>query len=265
MDELAGRLASRNSFVSPSVVISVDDGYVNNYTLAYPVIKALGLPAIVYLTTGFIGTNKAPWVDDLMDMLISTKAEALSLPELLGERVLNISTRSRKKDAAKILFNAMLRLEHKRKLLMMQKLSKSLGTAEMLENGSKRKMLNWNEVIEMGKDNITFGAHTVSHPTLSKMDVGEAEREIRESKEEIETQIGAKVRHFAIPNGKIEDFSEALKKYCSKIGMSTVVSTEPGVVYKESDPYFLGRVNPPPPIYVFACELARHLFFPKTP
>jgi peptidoglycan/xylan/chitin deacetylase (PgdA/CDA1 family) len=263
MDELDKRLSSGENVVLPSVVVTIDDGYLNNYKLAFPVLKKLNMPSIIYLTTGFIGTNNALWVDDLMNMLLSTKSEALRLPEPPGERILNISNRSKKGDAFKILFKLMLQLEHERKLLIMQKLSKSLGVEEISKNSVERKMLSWNEVIEMSKNNISFGAHTVSHPTLSRMDVEEAKREICESKEDIEVRIKGKVRHFAVPNGKVEDFSDELKEYCKKIGMSTVVSTESGVVCKQSDAYFLRRISPPPAIYVFACELVRYMFFKK--
>lgn len=125
-------------------------------------------------------------------------------------------------------------------------------------------MLNWNEVIEMSRNGVSFGAHTVNHPILSKMELSEAKREIFESKMEIEARIGGKVKYFAIPNGKIEDFSDELKEYCKEIGISTVVSTEPGVVSKQSDPYFLRRVSPPSPIYIFACELARYMFLKRV-
>jgi peptidoglycan/xylan/chitin deacetylase (PgdA/CDA1 family) len=260
MDELASNLAEENHFASPSIVITIDDGYLNNYTLAYPILRTLGLPAIIYLTTGFIGTNKATWVDDLMDMLFLTKAETLRLPKLLGEKILYISTRSQKRDAVKILFNVMLKLEHERKLLIMQTLSKSLGVEEIWGSHAERKMLNWNEVIEMSRNGISIGAHTVNHSTLSKMHVREAKREISGSKIEIEAKVGHRIRHFAIPNGKIEDFNEELKEFCKEIGFKTVVSTEPGLVSAKSDPYFLRRINPPPPIYIFACELARYMF-----
>jgi len=260
MDELADKLAGRKYFVSPSIVITIDDGYLNNYTLAYPVLKALDLSATIYLTTGFIGTDKAPWVDGLMDVLSLTKEKELRSPELLGDETVDISTPKGKRKAMIKLFNVMLQLEHQRKMFALEKLSKILSVDEASKGNANRKMLNWNEVIEMRGNNISFGAHTVTHPTLSKMDLEEAEREIYESKMEIEARVGRKVRHFAVPNGKVEDFSDELKKYCKEIGLSTVVSTESGVVSDQSDPYFLKRINPPPPIYIFACELARYMF-----
>lgn len=265
MDELASQLASGNHFASPTIVITIDDGYQNNYSLAHPILKELNLTATIYLTTGFIGTNKAPWVDVLTDILLLTPGKELRFPELLGDEVVDISTPKGKRDAVIKLFNVMLQLEHQRKISALKKLSKILNVDEgFKENGASRKMLNWDEVMEMEGNGISFGAHTVTHPTLSKMDLEEAEREIYESKMEIETRVGRKVRHFAVPNGKVEDFSGELKNYCKEIGMSTVASTESGVISERSDPYFLKRINPPPPIHIFACELARDMFLRRS-
>jgi len=263
MDEMASRLGGENRFTSPSIVITIDDGYQNNYSLAYPVLKKLNMPAIIYLTTGFIGTNNALWVDDLADILLSTKLKSFCFPELFGDEILDISTRRRKMETLTKLYEEMVRLEQHKKILIMQKLANVLGRNEVRRDNTERKMLTWNEVMEMNENNISFGAHTVSHPTLSKMEPGEAEQEIFESKMEIETRIGSKVRHFAIPNGKKEDFNEELKRYCKEIGLKTVASTEPGVVSAQSDPYFLKRINSPSPMYIFACEIARYMFLKK--
>jgi peptidoglycan/xylan/chitin deacetylase (PgdA/CDA1 family) len=263
MDKLDKRLTSRENFPLPSIVVTIDDGYLNNYKLAFPVLKKLDLHGMVYLATGFIGTKNALWVDDLADMLLSTKLRSLCLPELFGDKVLDISTRRSKMETLTKLYEEMVRLEHHKKILIMQKLPKVLGRNEVRRNNTERKMLIWNEVMEMSENNISFGAHTVSHPTLSKMDLKEAKREIYESKMEIEARIGSKVRHFAIPNGKREDFNGELKRYCKEIGMETIVSTEPGSISLQSDPYFLKRINPPSPIYIFACEIARYMFLKK--
>jgi len=260
MDELADRLASKRKNGTPCVAITIDDGYFNNYTLAYPILKRLNLPATIYLSTGFVGTKKSTWVDEVMDMFLISKKESISLPELFDNEVFDLSTPEKKREAFLKLFEKMLSIEHERKTSLMEELLKILDVEEDIKNNAKRKMLVWSEIIEMSGNNISFEAHTVSHPTLSKMELSEAKREILESRNEIEMKIGSKVKHFAIPNGKIEDFNEELKEFCKEIGFETVVSTEPGIVSAKSDPYFLKRINPSPPIYIFACELARYMF-----
>ena len=48
-----------------SFVITFDDGFENNYTIAAPVLDALNLPAIFYITTGFIENNSMSWTDSI--------------------------------------------------------------------------------------------------------------------------------------------------------------------------------------------------------
>jgi peptidoglycan/xylan/chitin deacetylase (PgdA/CDA1 family) len=264
MDELANVLDGQNRFKWPCVVITIDDGYLNNFTLAYPILREFKLPATIYLTTGFVGTSKAPWVDELSGLLFGTEARGVSFPELLGEERIDISSVQGKKEAGAKLFKAMLKLDPNRRRLALRELSKIMAIGEISTEIDQRRMLDWDEVTEMKKNGIAFGAHTVSHPTLSRMELSEAMREIYESKIEVERKIGDRVRHFAIPNGKKEDFNTGLGEYCKEIGLSTVVSTEPGVVLTCSDRYFLRRISPSPPIHVFACELTRYMFLRRV-
>ena len=263
MDKLAEEINNGKKLRAPNIAITIDDGYHNNYTLAFPILRKLQLPATIYLTTGFINTNRAPWVDELLDMLLETKVKTLCLPEILSNEILDISTPVLKRAAVKKLFHVLLRLEHDQRIRLLQRLSEILKADSNFENNGKRKMLTWDEIAEMSQHNISFGAHTVTHSTLSTMELNEAKAEIYNSKHEIEKKVGVQVNHFAIPNGKKEDFNDELKQYCREIGLKTSASTEPGVVYSLSDPYFLNRILPPAPISVFACELARYIFFGK--
>lgn len=43
------------------VCVTFDDGYRDNYTLAYPLLKRLGVPFTVYVTTGFIDNRLPMW------------------------------------------------------------------------------------------------------------------------------------------------------------------------------------------------------------
>ncbi len=263
MDEIAEKLSEAENFSSPSIAITIDDGYLSNYTLAYPILKSYNIPATIYLTTSLIGTNKALWVDDLQDMLFATKEREIFFPDVLGDEVLDISSQLDKQNASFKLFSIMQYLDHRKKIQALDSLKRILCLQDDNYYCADRKMLNWDEVTEMAENNICFGAHTATHPTLSMMDFSAAQQEIVVSIKKIEQEVGKKVSHFAIPNGKNEDFNGDLKHYCRHLGLETVVSTEPGLVSSQSDLYFLKRILPPPPIYVFACQLAIYMFFRK--
>jgi peptidoglycan/xylan/chitin deacetylase (PgdA/CDA1 family) len=263
MDELTDMLKKGEEFKSPSIVITIDDGYLSTYDLAYPVLKELKIPALIYLTTGLIGTSRGLWLDDLMDALSIADAEKLHFPEVLRDEALDIATRRQKREAVSRLFRVMQYFDHEEKILAMKRLFEILSINEGTFDKIERKMMDWAEVDEMSKNDTCFGAHTVTHPTLSKMDSDAGKREIYDSKKEIQKRLGKPVNHFAIPNGKKEDFNKELKAYCRKIGLFTVVSTEPGLINSRSDSFFLKRILPPPPMHVFACQLARYMFFHK--
>lgn len=65
LSELLSRLDSGKD-VSSCLVITFDDGYKDNYTIAAPILKSMNLPATFFVTTGFINSNRvAPWDAEL--------------------------------------------------------------------------------------------------------------------------------------------------------------------------------------------------------
>jgi len=52
--ELVDGIKNRRSFARNTVVITIDDGYKNNFTYAYPILKKYGFPAVIFLITNSI-------------------------------------------------------------------------------------------------------------------------------------------------------------------------------------------------------------------
>jgi peptidoglycan/xylan/chitin deacetylase (PgdA/CDA1 family) len=103
----------------------------------------------------------------------------------------------------------------------------------------RQPLLSWPEIKEMRRFGLDFGAHTVTHPDLTNLPRQQAEREIAESKAEIEAQLGNEIELFAYPYGK----HDAKVKELVQMHFHGACGTELGEVGDWSDPLLLTRID----------------------
>jgi len=105
--------------------------------------------------------------------------------------------------------------------------------------------LTWDEVRQTRRAGIEYGSHTVNHPELVRLPLAEVERELRESKDAIEQQLGEKAPTFAypyaFPQSKAE-FARALREMLVQAGYTCCATTEIGRVKTGDDPFRLKRL-----------------------
>ncbi|MEW6144361.1 MAG: polysaccharide deacetylase family protein [Thermodesulfobacteriota bacterium] len=113
------------------------------------------------------------------------------------------------------------------------------GADERLRPLNGREMLSWGEIREMKDAGIDFGAHTISHPDLTKIETSEIENEMTGSKKIIENKLGASVSSFAYPYGKYDARSLEI----ARGNFECACSDELGLMTMESGLYALERVD----------------------
>jgi peptidoglycan/xylan/chitin deacetylase (PgdA/CDA1 family) len=106
-------------------------------------------------------------------------------------------------------------------------------------------MLNSEQVLELQRNGMEIGAHTVTHPILAKVDAARAEAEIRDSKRTLEALTGSPARSFAYPNGKPgADYLSCHVEMVRSLGFEAAVSTTWGVATPRTDRHELPRFTP---------------------
>ena len=104
--------------------------------------------------------------------------------------------------------------------------------------------MHWEEIREMQRHGMNFGAHTISHPNLPNTSLDEAEREILGSKEMIEEHLGEQVDHFSYPNGRgSSHLTEQIKGLVRRIGFRSAVTSNSGCIQQGDDLFELKRVG----------------------
>jgi peptidoglycan/xylan/chitin deacetylase (PgdA/CDA1 family) len=222
VEDLAARLHERR-VPRNSLAITFDDGYRDNLTHAAPILSRLGLPATIFLVTGLIDTPRAMWVDRLALAFKSASVRQIELPD---GRIVTLST---VKERLAGLYAARAHLKKVPDEIRSASLERLIESLRPTPERPKRLMLSWDEVAALRGLGFAIGAHTVTHPIMSRLTPSQVREEVYGSKAAIEKAMGAPVRAFAYPNGLADDYNEAVTRVVREAGFTCAVTTKRGL------------------------------------
>jgi peptidoglycan/xylan/chitin deacetylase (PgdA/CDA1 family) len=224
-----------------TVVITLDDGYRDNFVNAFPVLKKLSIPATIFLPTDAIDSDRALWHETVCSAF---KQTSLPFLEVFTNRSKVYPLRKTEDKILSLLevLNFLRSLGDDERSFFIEQLIKELDVEHKKKPAGL--MLTWDQVKIMHQGGISFGAHTVTHPILSKAPYDKAKWEIWESKRIIEEKLGTRVTAFAYPSGRKEDFNEDIKNAIREAGYACALTTIFGTNGDGSDLFELRREHP---------------------
>jgi peptidoglycan/xylan/chitin deacetylase (PgdA/CDA1 family) len=239
LDELADSFSNLKKLPPKTAVITFDDGYKDVFLNAYPILKKFKVPATVFLTTGHIGTRELFWWDKVGYVIWKTKNSTFDLGEL-GTYYLN-SDNDRIQTTNVI--NEILKIkphEHKNELIKMIIRHSGVDIPPKL---GEELIMSWDDIKEMRGNGVNFGAHTVSHPILTRLPLEAARKEILDSKKHIEKELGQEITTFCYPNGEPGDYSGDIENILQSNGFKCAITLTPtAFVSPKSRIYELPRI-----------------------
>jgi peptidoglycan/xylan/chitin deacetylase (PgdA/CDA1 family) len=231
LTELLERKA-RGLDLSGCCAITFDDGWLDNFALAFPILRALQLPATVFLPTGFIGTEDWFWPQEALRLASAMQAGFEPPADLRLVLALCGSQGPTPERLAAVL-----------KELGPEVRNRMIAVCRQLPAAAPRQRLvmNWPEVRQMAASGlIEFGAHSVSHELLDQVDENAAAEEIGTSRLRIEEELGRPCRLFSYPNG---NHTARLMALVAQHGMSGAVTTRRGYLDREANPLAVPRIG----------------------
>jgi peptidoglycan/xylan/chitin deacetylase (PgdA/CDA1 family) len=201
------------------VALTFDDGYANNFRVAFPILREFGFPATVFLVTGAIGSRRLFWFDRLQVAL----RERLAPAELKRiKEDFKANTHPHGIDDA---VDALLRGHPEAGAI----------PADAVE---AYRPLNREEIDEMAASGLVrFGSHTHRHEILTRLSQDEAERTLAQSLEILNALPGYG-GYFCFPNG---GWAPAHIPLCRSLGFHGAVLTRPGIWKDRADPFTIPR------------------------
>jgi peptidoglycan/xylan/chitin deacetylase (PgdA/CDA1 family) len=209
----------------PIVALTFDDGFQNNYSVAFPILQELGLPATIFLATDLVDSDDTVWFCRINDALSRTSKKKL---EWDGETY-DLSTPRARAEAHALLQLSTKKLQHLEVLDRTARLSAALGdrATRSIPRGSPYRMLESHEIREMTDSGlIEFGAHGCSHAILSGLSEPARKHEIVASIAAVERLTRSPCKLFAYPNGRASDYGSfdltALREKQIEVAVTTI-------------------------------------------
>ncbi|MBI1348119.1 polysaccharide deacetylase family protein [bacterium] len=199
------------------VVITFDDGYLDNYTEAFPILKSYHAKGAFFITTGFLDVPSIPWWDEIAWMVRRCPLEVLPANRWSQE-----SIRLDYDDRESVI--QMLLLAYKKSSVeqaagFLSELADVLQTGRAPQRIAHELWMTWPMLREMQQAGMTIGGHTVTHPILATLTAEQQDYEVGECLRRIRKELGTLIDTFSYPVGGQSSFNIHTRKALEKHGV----------------------------------------------
>ena len=243
IDQLVDHVKHQLPFKKPTCLITFDDGWIDNYTNALPILEKHKAPALIFLPINYIGTGNLFWQERIASYVYQiaqgSGTDRQFLVDYHAIPAINITPDALKNSIFQYIASLKKRSNSEIDDLLSMYKKHAKGMATQPTNTIDR-YIDWTQVQSMSNRGISFGSHAVSHRLLTKMSEAAASQELTESKKVIESRLGKTIESIAYPNG---DFNDAVINVAKNSGYMVGFSTIRGYFSPADKPYRIKRIN----------------------
>lgn len=200
-----------------TVAITFDDGYENNYTNAFPLLKKYRFPSTMYIISQCVeDDNLITWYDYLDFVKMDLNVSAIDT-SVIG--VPAISSIGQLKDLVKS-------LNIGRRKLLYAEIAKQVDIEKYKQLYPREywKLMNKSQLQELAQSGLVeIAAHSHNHPNLGLIDIADATEEITKCKALLEGVISNGVKAIAYPDGS---YTPQVKKACLDAGYQNLLAVD---------------------------------------
>ncbi len=243
MSDAASHIIDKNPFPSYSYVISFDDGFENNFSLAAPILTEMNIPAIFYVTTNFIDSNAMSWTDKMEICIDKTSSGELNFE---WDKNYDYSFQN-DKDKIRIFKRLRNVIKNDSSINIHSFISSLHYQCNIKEIASSdddlHKKMNWNQVIELnGSDLFEVAGHSHNHEVLSFMSYSDMVNDINISLKLLKEKAAIKSNNYCYPEGLEHCFNQPVIDVLKSNGIICCPSAIDGTNPLDSDLFSLKRI-----------------------
>ena len=231
MDVIDAWVNGEDMDMTNTVAFTFDDGYRDQGELIREVFVPLGIPASMFLITGFVDGKLWPW-DARISWLIHHAPPA---PKDLYLTATDLRARFEPDRSARrqLVHRLISHVQHRAPDTVesvISELAKTLGVELPGKPPECHAPLSWEDARALEKSGIRFGSHTRSHYIVNTLTPRQLQHEILAAKERLEAELPAPLSSFAYPIGNRWDYSGREFKVLADAGHTLAVTMSPDIV-----------------------------------
>jgi peptidoglycan/xylan/chitin deacetylase (PgdA/CDA1 family) len=221
------------------VLITFDDGYLDNYEIAFPILRSHGVEGTFFLATSMVGSSQVPWWDRIA-YLVKTARNRRFFLRYPSDLAVDIDRNGLAKSLQAIL-GLYKSPENSDSARFIRELEERAAGEELPK--TTRRFLSWGEAGEMIRGGMTIGSHTHSHAVLSQLEPDQQLEELSRSRAILKEQLGVEADLLAYPVGGTQSFNVETRRIAREAGYRAAFSFYGGINGRgTTSPYDVKRV-----------------------
>lgn len=244
LQDVISALQNGTSLPHNAAAVTFDDGFANNFSRAFPVLQEFQIPATIFLATGFMSDRGLLWTDEFFSRLqLADESGRLQIPDS-DNPVVCWNSVAERNDQFLYLLGRLKQVPNTQRLEICEALADQLpDIPDDCSLTTEFQAMTWDHARAMHSTGLVdFGAHTVSHPILSRLNDSELKYEIETSCHDVADHLGSAGSVFAYPNGQSADYDARVVSCLKKCGIPTGVTTVAGLSTSNQDAYGIRRI-----------------------
>jgi len=226
----------------PSCLVTFDDGWIDNYLYAFPILKTHAIPALIFLPIDYIETKNLFWQEKLSRSLfhllnLNSDSSNKFLHKHNMEDWITLAEKARKQKI-QVFISKMKEKPYSDVDDLFKQISEIKDNNTNIDHIDR--YFEWNHVMEMQKSSVSFGSHACTHRILTRLNKEEIQEELTKSANKLKEFMGNTPLTIAYPNGNSD---ESVQSIASDIGYTLGFGTKSGHVTSADNPFDIQRVN----------------------
>ena len=242
IEEMMYCLNNKKKFPKFSYLITFDDGFENNYSVAAPILQSYEVPSIFYISTDFVENNSMSWIDKIEYGLEMCSKGNIKLswddneyffsdiPSKINllKKIRNYVKCNTSFDIKKFVSDIFRQL--------------NINEINSLETNLDKK-LSWEQIVDLNNNKyFQVGGHSHNHFSLTSFNEKELTHQINKSISLFKEKANIDLQYYSYPEGQSVDFNDLVIQKLKNNGIKCCPAATHGINNLSSDPFRLHRI-----------------------